>query len=84
VPKRIIIERLFALPSPVRAVDVERVLSTLCIGAVLTREEDRRLTEAGLRSGMPGDSADFTNPWARYAAVGIEMQHPVATMSASR
>jgi hypothetical protein len=84
VPKRIIIERLFALPSPVRAADVERVLSTLCIGAVLTREEDRRLTESGLRSGMPGDIADFTNPWARYAAVGIEMQHPVATVSASR
>lgn len=36
---------------------------------VITREENDRLTKAGLRSKLPGESE--LNPTARYQAVGI-------------
>jgi hypothetical protein len=72
VPKRYIIERLLAL-SPATAEDVYRILSVYCIGAVVTREEDRQLTKAGFRSSMP-DDWDTIEVWIRYRLSGIQME----------
>jgi hypothetical protein len=71
VPKGVIIEKLFALPSPSPKA-VRRVLERYCIGVVVTRAEDKELTHLGLRSKMPGDW-DKKNPWARYVAARIEV-----------
>jgi hypothetical protein len=38
---------------------------------LVTKEEDAKLTKAGLRSDMP-EGLDEENPWARHDAVGIE------------
>ena len=38
---------------------------------LVTKEEDAKLTEAGLRSKMP-DDWDEKDPWARHKKVGIE------------
>ena len=38
---------------------------------LVTKDEDAKLTEAGLRSKMP-DDWDGENPWARHDAVGIK------------
>lgn len=72
VPKRYILEKLFSLSSPTTE-EVYRVLSTYCIGAVVTRDEDRRLAKMGLRSKMP-TNWDEKNIWARYDLAEIEME----------
>ena len=38
---------------------------------LVTKEEDAKLTKAGLRSDMP-EGWDEENPWARHDAVGIK------------
>jgi hypothetical protein len=72
VPKRYIIQRLLDL-SPPTPEDVHGVLSTYCIGAVVTRDEDRQITQAGFRSSMP-DEWDTKDIWIRYRLAGIQME----------
>lgn len=61
---------LLELSAPTEA-DVRGVLD-LCIGVVVTVEEDRALNAAGLRSRMP-EGWDGRDVLARYRAVGIEV-----------
>jgi hypothetical protein len=40
--------------------------------AVITPEEDQRLTAAGLEQAMPAGWRPGDNPWARYLAAGLD------------
>lgn len=70
VPRRVIISLLLD------TVDVheDRVRSALqlCVGAVVTKEEDRQLNSVGLRRRMPHDW-DGVDVFARYKVAGIEL-----------
>lgn len=55
--------------------EIAEVLRKYVIRAVVTKEEDYLLKEAGLQKSMPegwGDT-DRANPFARYEAVGIRL-----------
>lgn len=69
VPRKVLIRRMHGLVNP----DVETVyafLDSMCVGVVVTVEEDRRLSQAGLRSKMP-DEWDGVDAWARHKAVNL-------------
>ena len=74
VPKSIVIERLKKLSNPTRD-SVKELLEFYCKGAVVTKDEDRRLNGNGLRSKMPTDW-DEKDVEARYALVGIVLRTP--------
>lgn len=57
-------------PAPSEA-DVRRILD-LCVGAVVTVEEDQALNAAGLRARMPS-GWDGQDVFARYRAAGVEL-----------
>lgn len=72
VPKKVIVDSLMN--------EVERTpekiyefLERFCIGVVVTKDEDISLNRAGLRSTMPKDW-EGEDPWARYTAVGIQVE----------
>lgn len=69
VPRRVLIERLMGLRLPTGG-EISSVLSELCVGVVVTRAEDARLTSVGLRKRMP-DDWDGKDALARYRAAGI-------------
>ena len=71
VPKKVIIDKILALKSPTKP-KVNEILERYCIGCVVTRDEDKKLIKAGLRSAMPGNW-DGVDPWARYKNVGIKV-----------
>ena len=71
VPKKLIREKLLALPSP-SAVEIRILLDAWCIGVVVTKEEDKRLNDCGLGSSMPRDW-DGKDVWARYTMAGIDV-----------
>lgn len=71
VPRNIIRDVLLELQSP-SALDVNELLEQYCVGAVITKLQDARLTEMGLRSSMPRGWR-FGNIWARYIATGFEI-----------
>ena len=51
--------------------EIRELLETYFRVLLVTKEEDAKLTEAGLRYKMPKDW-DEENPWARHDAVGIK------------
>ncbi len=69
VPRRYLIERLMNLGQPTLS-EVSAMLSELCVGVVVTRAEDARLTSTGLRKRMPEDW-DGKDVLDRYRAAGI-------------
>ena len=69
VPRGIVREKIFALRNPTPTA-VRRTLQTWCVGVVVTRDEDDRLNELGLRQSRP-DTWDKRNKWARYEEAGI-------------
>jgi hypothetical protein len=72
VPKRYIIRSLWELSKPTEK-NVKSILSTYCIGALVTREEDQKLSEKGYKSRMP-DDWDLTEVWIRYRQARIRMK----------
>ena len=72
IPKKCIILKLFELDSPTGE-SVYKILDTYCVGAVITRAEDKKLTKAGFRFSMPPDW-DKINVWARYLHADIKMK----------
>ena len=74
VPKKVVIDKLLSLEAP-STEEVRDVLDRFCIGVVVTREEDARMTRLGLRSEMP-ENWDGVDPWARYAKAGIALRNP--------
>lgn len=71
IPFTLLYNELLRLPSPTAA-SVRPLLERLCVAALLTREEDDRLTAAGLRERMPADW-NGSDALARYRAAGIEV-----------
>lgn len=74
VPKSLVIKRLKELENPTKE-SVKELLDFYCKAAVVTRDEDRRLNEEGLRSNMP-IGWDEKDVLARYALVGIVLRTP--------
>jgi hypothetical protein len=70
VPRRVLIGLLLGEPAPSDE-DVRRILD-LCVGAVVTVEEDQALNAAGLRAKMPSEW-DGQDVFARYRAAGVEL-----------
>lgn len=70
VPRRVLIGLLLAEPAPSDA-DVRRILD-LCVGAVVTVDEDLALNAVGLRAKMPS-GWDGEDVFARYRAAGVEL-----------
>jgi hypothetical protein len=71
VPRDIVRKKVFGLRNPTPAA-VRRTLTTWCVGVVVTKAEDDRLNELGLRQAMP-ESWDKRDKWARYKAAKIEI-----------
>lgn len=76
VPKRVLIQLIFGLPSPT-ASHIEGLLSSLNFGVVVTKEEDARLGSR-YKSSMPAEfddpkSSSYRNPWLRYERCGLQV-----------
>ncbi len=72
---REVIRRVLLASESLSSAWVREVLARWCIGSVITIEEDRRLTQEGLRSKMP-DDWDGEDVWSRYLRAGIEWCQP--------
>ena len=57
---------------PIDKEEIRKLLETYFNVLLVTKEEDAKLTDAGLRSDMPVDW-DKKDPWARHKKVGIEI-----------
>jgi hypothetical protein len=75
VPKRVVIDFLLSLfPTELSLERVETIMARLTVGCLVTRDEDGRLNDAGLKEAMPiGWSAVTGNPWDRYAQAGLRV-----------
>lgn len=71
IPKSIIIQKLLNLPKPTQAA-VKQILTKYCIAVIITREEDKKLNDIGLRSKMP-DDWDNKDVYARYHRAKIDI-----------
>jgi len=69
----IIVNRLMDMESPTTAAVIE-LLNSWYVVKLVTSEEDKRLTESGLRYAMP-HGWDGSDIFARYTAVGIQANH---------
>lgn len=81
VPRKIITAKWLQLTSST-AEETLSLFKRYGIGCVVLREEDARLTAAGLRQRMPAEFYDpahpwHDDPWARYRKVGIEWVGPL-------
>ena len=80
VPKSVIIRELRKLERIADTEGVRVVLDRLCIGAVITKDEDRQLSQLGFRKRMPVGWEASGDPWARYAAAQIDVRRAVAVV----
>ena len=71
VPRSIIRKELFALRNP-SITTLKRLLDRLCIGVVVTKEEDDHLRSLKLHASMP-DDWDGQDVWARYRKANIHV-----------
>jgi hypothetical protein len=69
VPKNIVVKQLSEL-APISREAILSLFESLCVGAVVTKSEDKVLSSHGLRSRMP-DGWDGSDIWARYRVAGI-------------
>ncbi|HWS88662.1 MAG TPA: hypothetical protein VN282_16935 [Pyrinomonadaceae bacterium] len=75
IPLSLLAERVLSLETDDRAA-IRAVFTAHCRAALVTKEEDRKLNVAKLRSAMPSDWSFGGNMLARYSAVGIELLPP--------
>jgi len=75
VPKQLIVQELKAIRGKATPKRVRQVLAKWCVGAVITIDEDRRLTKLGLRARMP-DDWNGIDSWARYTLARIALRKP--------
>ena len=69
VPREVVRQKIFGLRNPTQEA-VRRTLKTWCVGVVVTKTEDEKLNNLGLRSSMPLDW-NRRDKWARYKAAEI-------------
>jgi len=73
VPLKVIVDMLLEIKKPTKK-KVKTVLADMYRVCLVTTEEHKRLSDAGLRSKMPKDW-DRKDPFARYKIVGIEVDY---------
>ena len=71
VPRKLLIKELFEMSDP-SSKKIYEYLNEYCIGVIITKDEDSKLNNAGLRSEMPKNWDG--HPWARYKEVGIVVE----------
>ena len=74
VPKKHIIDLLMKVSKPSEDY-IFALMTKHCIGAVVTLDEDKRLTDLGYRSSMP-ENWNGEDVWARYKEARIEIDLP--------
>jgi len=75
IPLSLLAEKVLNLESNDRAA-IREVFSVHCRAALVTKEEDRKLNSAKLRSAMPSNWVFGGDMLARYSAVEIELLPP--------
>ena len=71
-PRTLLVMRALASAESLTSESLVDMLHHEISSAIVTKEEDERLTRARLGSTMPlGD--DGSNPWARYIAAGLDV-----------
>jgi hypothetical protein len=75
VPLSLLSEKVLSLETGDRET-IRDTFRTHCRAALLTKEEDRKLSGAKLRSRMPPGWSSGEDVLARYSAVGIELLPP--------
>jgi hypothetical protein len=73
MPQNLLLDDLIQRSNKLTIHRLVRELSTRLIGTVVTKDEDRMLTAAGLAFVAPPD-ADPIDLWARYRAAGLNIQ----------
>lgn len=71
VPKKVLIGYLME-KTKLSAQEIYKFLEKFCIGVVITKDEDQKINNEGLRSKMPNDW-DYEDPWARYKGLNINI-----------
>ena len=75
IPLGLLAEKVFNLETDDREA-IREIFSVHCRAALVTKEEDRKLNSAKLRSAMPSSWAFGGDILGRYSAVGIELLPP--------
>ncbi len=70
-PRASLVAGFLARAGEITAVELVNQLTDHLAAAVITKEEDRRITAAGLGSKMPPGGED--DVWSRYRAAGLDV-----------
>jgi len=70
VPVNVVLDILLRNSATATTNDIEELILSYSVVAIITREEEAILTGAGLKSRMP-DGWDGRDVWARYKATGL-------------
>lgn len=72
MPKKMLKQILFNLENP-NPVSVRHIMNTYGEVCVITREENKLLSKAGLNNKMPNGWHVGGNIFARYEAIGVQV-----------
>lgn len=75
IPLRLFAEKVLSLGTSDKE-PIRELFNNYCRAAIVTREEDRKLDSAKLRSAMPPEWCFGEDILARYGVVGIELLPP--------
>ncbi len=75
IPLGLLAEKVFNLKTDNREA-IREIFSVYCRAALVTKEEDRKLSSAKLHSAMPSSWSFGEDILARYSVVGIELLPP--------
>lgn len=76
IPLKLLAERVFSLETSDK-IAIREIFDCFCHAALITKEEDRRLNSAKLRSAMPSGWRFGDDLLARYTAIGIDLLPPL-------
>jgi hypothetical protein len=76
IPLKLLAEKVFTIPAGDKGA-IREIFDGYCWAALITNEEDRMLSSAGLRSAMPPGWKFGDDLLARYNAVGIKILPPL-------
>jgi hypothetical protein len=75
IPLKLLAEKIFSLGTSDKDV-IREFFNLYCKAAIVTREEDRKLNSAKLRSAMPPKWCFGQDTFARYGVVEIRLLQP--------
>ena len=75
VPRAIIKDELLKLYNSPTFPDIDEFIkvASKAMDCLITKDEDKKINDAGLKQKMPEDENLKGNPWARYIKAGIEV-----------